>query len=91
MDTPHLPYAPDLTDAKWILLEPHLSPESPIGRPRLYSLRIILNAIFYQLRTGGSWRLVGHAKQLSGGGGAATSHRIVVVPTVSGTLDAYSL
>jgi putative transposase len=35
-----------------------LPPESPIGRQRRHSLRIILNAIFYQLRTGGAWRFL---------------------------------
>jgi transposase len=51
-------YASDLTDAEWMLLEPLLPPESPIGRPRVHSLRTILNAIFYQLRTGGAWRFL---------------------------------
>jgi putative transposase len=45
MDTPYLLSASDLTDAEWTLLEPLLPPESPVGRPRLHSLRIILNAI----------------------------------------------
>src|SRR5260370_21594088 len=58
MDTSHLLYASDLTNAEWVLLEPLLPPESPIGRPRVHSLRIILNAIFYQLRTGGAWRFL---------------------------------
>ena len=58
MDTSPLLYASDLTDAEWALLEPLLPPESPIGRPRLHSLRTILNAIFYQLRTGGAWRFL---------------------------------
>jgi putative transposase len=58
MDTSHLLYASDLTDAEWTLLEPLLPPESPVGRPRLHSLRLILNAIFYQLRTGGAWRFL---------------------------------
>ncbi len=58
MDTSHLLYASDLTDAEWTLLEPLLPPESPVGRPRLHSLRIILNAIFYELRTGGAWRFL---------------------------------
>jgi transposase len=49
-------YASDLSDAEWTLLEPLLPPESPIGR--LHSLRTILNAIFYQLRTGGAWRFL---------------------------------
>jgi putative transposase len=58
MDTSHLLYASDLTDVEWTLLEPLLPPESPVGRPRLHSLRIILNAIFYELRTGGAWRFL---------------------------------
>lgn len=58
MDTSHLLYASDLTDREWALLEPLLPPESPVGRPRLHSLRIILNAIFYELRTGGAWRFL---------------------------------
>jgi len=58
MDTLHLLYASDLTDREWALLEPLLPPESPVGRPRLHSLRIILNAIFYELRTGGAWRFL---------------------------------
>src|SRR5258708_36327086 len=58
MDPSHLLYASDLTDREWALLEPLLPPESPVGRPRLHSLRIILNAIFYELRTGGAWRVL---------------------------------
>jgi len=58
MDTSPLLYASDLTDAEWALLEPLLPPESPIGRPRLHSLRTMVNAIFYQLRTGGAWRFL---------------------------------
>jgi putative transposase len=52
MDTSHLLYVSDLTDREWALLEPLLPPESPVGRPRLHALRIILNAIVYGLR----WR-----------------------------------
>jgi putative transposase len=58
MDTSHLLYASDLTDREWVLLEPLLPPESPVGRPRRHSLRLILNAIFYELRTGGAWRFL---------------------------------
>jgi putative transposase len=58
MDTSHLLYASDLTDIEWTLLEPLLPPESPVGRPRLHSLRTILNAIFYEVRTGGAWRFL---------------------------------
>jgi putative transposase len=58
MDTSPLLYASDLTDREWALLEPLLPPASPVGRPRLHSLRIVLNAIFYELRTGGAWRFL---------------------------------
>jgi putative transposase len=58
MDTQLLLYATDLTNREWTLLEPLLPPESPIGRPRLHARRTILNAIFYQLRTGGAWRFL---------------------------------
>jgi len=58
MDTSHLLSASDLTDREWALLEPLLPPESPVGRPRLHSLRIILQALFSELRTGGAWRFL---------------------------------
>src|SRR5258708_39675297 len=62
MDTSHLLSASDLTDRDWALLEPLLPPESPVGRPRLHSLRIIRNAIFYELRTGGAPRVLPPAR-----------------------------
>jgi hypothetical protein len=41
------PYPTDLSDAEWFCLEPHLpTPKAP-GRPRVHSLREILNAIYY--------------------------------------------
>ncbi|PYE54046.1 putative transposase of IS4/5 family DUF4096 [Deinococcus yavapaiensis KR-236] len=46
----------DLTDAEWVILAPLLPlPEHP-GRPRTWSLRLILDGIFYSLRTGCAWR-----------------------------------
>jgi putative transposase len=52
-------YLSDLTDAEWELLQP-LFPAlvSHRGRPRRHSLRTILNAIFYVLRTGCAWRFL---------------------------------
>src|SRR5260221_5466836 len=58
MDTSHLLSASDLTDREWALLEPLLPPASPVGRPRLHSLRIIRTAIFSEVRTGGAWRVL---------------------------------
>jgi putative transposase len=41
-------------------LEPHLPAPKPNGRPRVYPLREILNAIFYVERSGCAWRLLPH-------------------------------
>ena len=51
-------YSTDLSDAEWAWLEPHLPSPKASGRPRLYPLREILNAIFYVVRSGCSWRLL---------------------------------
>src|ERR687896_1845563 len=53
-------YPTDLSDAEWACLEEYLpSPEND-GRPRVHSLREILDAIFYVLRSGCAWRLLPH-------------------------------
>ena len=55
------PYPTDLTDAQWKLIEPLLPQrKSPRGRKRVHSLREIVNAIFYVLRTGCAWRMLPH-------------------------------
>jgi putative transposase len=55
------PYSTDLSDAEWCCLEPHLPAPKETGRPRVYPLREILNAIFfYVVRSGCSWRLLPH-------------------------------
>ena len=51
------PYPDDLNDKEWALLEPVLVKVKKVsGRPPLYPRREILNALFYLLRTGCSWR-----------------------------------
>jgi putative transposase len=53
-------YQTDLSDAEWALIEPHLpAPRAP-GRPRVHSLREILDAVFYVVRGGCTWRLLPH-------------------------------
>ncbi len=54
------PYLTDLTDAEWRYLAPHLPTPKEGGRPRRHSVRDILNAIFYLLRSGCAWRLLPH-------------------------------
>jgi putative transposase len=54
------PYPSDLTDEQWALIEDLLPPAKPGGRPREVSLREVVNAIMYLLRTGCAWRLLPH-------------------------------
>jgi putative transposase len=51
-------YPTDLSDAEWNYLEPHLPAPKATGRPRIYPTREIINAIFYVVRSGCSWRLL---------------------------------
>jgi putative transposase len=53
-------YATDLTDAEWHALEPCVPAPTGVGRPRRHALRDILNAIFYRVRRGCTWRLWPH-------------------------------
>src|SRR5260370_28234948 len=48
----------DLTDREWAVLRPLLPSAKPGGRPRSSDLRLILDAIFYVLRSGCAWRLL---------------------------------
>ena len=54
------PYPTDLTEAQWRRLEPLIPPAKPGGRRRTVNMREILNAIFYHVRGGASWRLLPH-------------------------------
>jgi len=50
-------YPDNLTNEEWSLIKRYLSPPKPKGgRPLKYGARIMLDAIFYLLRTGCSWR-----------------------------------
>ncbi len=53
-----LRYSTDLTDAEWSVVEPLLPPACRLVRPRLWSMREILNGIFYVMRGGIAWRLL---------------------------------
>lgn len=54
------PYGSDLTSAQWALIEELIPPAKPGGRPRVVSMREVLNAIMYVLRSGCAWRLLPH-------------------------------
>ena len=58
-------YSTDLTDAQWALIDPFLRAwkakrPSPSGHTGRYDLREIVNALFYQNRTGCQWMLLPH-------------------------------
>lgn len=53
-------YPSDLTDEQWALLEPLPPKAKPGGRPREVNLREVLNALFYQARTGCQWAYLPH-------------------------------
>src|ERR671921_2337110 len=48
----------DLSDLEWRCIEPYVSPPNRRGRPRIHSLRRVLDAVFYVLRSGCAWRLL---------------------------------
>src|SRR5271170_5462754 len=54
------PYPSDLNDAEWALLLPLLPGAAKLGRPARYDKRLVLNAIFYVVRSGCAWRLLPH-------------------------------
>jgi putative transposase len=53
-------YQTDLSDAEWSYIEPHLPTSAAPGRPRVHTLREIVDAIFYIVRSGCAWRLLPH-------------------------------
>lgn len=52
-------YPSDLTDGQWDIVEP-LIPVATTGRPRTVDIREVLNAIFYQTRSGCQWDMLPH-------------------------------
>ena len=58
--TQRQPYPTDLSDVEWQRIEPYLPTPKSGGRPRKHSLREILNAIFYIVRSGCTWRMLPH-------------------------------
>jgi putative transposase len=53
-------YPTDLSDSEWSCLRSCLPNPKPQGRPRTHSLRDVLDAIFYVLKSGCHWRLLPH-------------------------------
>jgi putative transposase len=53
------PYPSDMTGEQWAIIEP-LIPVPSLGRPRDVEMREVLNAIFYQARSGCQWDMLPH-------------------------------
>src|SRR5215213_4058894 len=53
-------YPTDLSDAQWTRLQSYLPILRAERRPRTHSLRDVLDAIFYVLKSGCHWRLLPH-------------------------------
>jgi transposase len=54
-------YPDDITDKEWELIRPFLEQnDSPKGRKAKYPKREVMNAIFYLIRSGCSWRHLPH-------------------------------
>jgi putative transposase len=51
-------YPSDLTDEQWQLIEPHIPPPKPGGRPREVDMRRIINGVKYFNRSGCQWRML---------------------------------
>lgn len=51
-------YPSALSDCEWAIVAPLLPSPARRGRPRCWSLRLILDALFYLLRTGCPWRFL---------------------------------
>jgi putative transposase len=54
------PYATDLSDDQWALVEPLIPPAKPGGKPRTTAMREVVNTLLYQARTGCQWGLLPH-------------------------------
>ena len=53
-------YPTDLNDLEWAVVDEILGGPPKLGRPPRFERRAVLGAIFYLVRTGGSWRLLPH-------------------------------
>ena len=54
----HLRYGSDLSDEEWEIIAPFMPPPAKTGRPREWTMREIINAMFYVLRAGCPWRML---------------------------------
>src|SRR3954466_8364509 len=53
-------YPSDLTDEQWAILEPLIPPAKAGGAPPTVDMREVVNALFYQNRSGCQWDMLPH-------------------------------
>jgi putative transposase len=51
-------YKTDLTNEEWKIIEPFIPQPKQGGRPREVNIRLVVDGIFYRLRTGCSWEML---------------------------------
>jgi putative transposase len=54
------PYPSDLTDEQWATVEPLIRVKTRMGRPRMHSMREVVNALLYLKRSGCQWDMLPH-------------------------------
>ncbi len=52
------PYPTDLSDTEWAALQPLLPTPARLGRPLKWPRRLMVEAIFYLVRSGCAWRML---------------------------------
>jgi putative transposase len=57
---PRKPYASDLSDLEWEIVEPFVKQPPGKGKKRTVNIREVLNAIFYINKTGCQWHMLPH-------------------------------
>ena len=57
-DLRHKRYPSDLSRKEWRAIRSHLAQAPGPGRPRTVDIRLVINAIFYVVRSGCQWRMV---------------------------------
>ena len=53
-------YPTDLDDCQWRIVGPVIPPSVPIGADRTVSMRAVVNAVLYRMRSGCAWRMLPH-------------------------------
>ena len=60
MTKSHPAYPTDLNDTEWAQIAPYLPAPNATGAPRQHSWRTLLNAMFYVVKNGCTWRALPH-------------------------------